>query len=123
MSLAIIESLGQSLQRLEEVLQLPYSIVVRDAAVQRFEFTIELAWKSVQRTLRIEQIVCQSPKQCLQQAFTQGWVEDQPQWLEMLEDRNLTVHTYHEETAQAVFQRLPGYLALLKNLYGHLEKK
>ena len=113
-----------SLDRFEEVLAEPKStIMVRDAAIQRFEFTLELAWKIIQRVLREEEIVCTSPKRCLKEAFKQGLVADEPEWIAMVRDRNLTVHTYTEETAQAVFERLPAYLPRLQTLYTNLTKR
>jgi nucleotidyltransferase substrate binding protein (TIGR01987 family) len=66
----LFESFKKSLKRLEEVLENEKTIINRDAAIQRFEFTIELAWKCIQKYLREEQIVCQSPKSCFKEAFT-----------------------------------------------------
>jgi len=83
----------QALQRFREVLAEPETTVVRDAAIKRFEFTFELGWKATQRFLRAQGIVSRSPKQCLQEAFAFGLVQDNPLWIRMLEDRNLTVHT------------------------------
>jgi hypothetical protein len=38
----------------------------------------------------------------------------------MMEDRNLTVHTYDEKTAQSIYHRLPNYVGLLKQLHKEL---
>ncbi|OGY92287.1 MAG: hypothetical protein A3H70_03555 [Candidatus Komeilibacteria bacterium RIFCSPLOWO2_02_FULL_48_11] len=118
----IIASFGKSLQRLEEVLQVQKTIIARDAAIQRFEFTVELAWKSIQQFLRVQNIVCRSPKQCLEEAFKFGLVADNPLWLKMMEDRNLTVHTYNEETAEKIYSHLKDYLEPLGELREKLEK-
>jgi nucleotidyltransferase substrate binding protein (TIGR01987 family) len=112
----------KSLKRLEEVLVEEKSITTRDAAIQRFEFTVELAWKAVQRFLREQKIVCRSPKECLKEAFKFGLIADDPRWLEMLEDRNLIVHTYNEEVADSVYDRLPKYLGILNFLKDKLEE-
>lgn len=119
----IIESFDLSLKRLEEVILEEESIIVRDAAIQRFEFTMELSWKSVQKFLRTEAIICRSPKQCLKDAFSFGLIEDDKKWIQMIEDRNLTAHTYNEETAQEVFKRLPLYLPLFRQLFRSLQEK
>lgn len=107
----------QALQRLREVLTEPETTVVRDAAIKRFEFTFELAWKATQRFLRAQGIACRSPKQCLQEAFAFGLVQDNPLWIRMLEDRNLTVHTYDDRTAQKIYNNLKDYLPLFKQLH------
>ena len=111
-----VDSFHSSLQRLGEILSEPESNTIRDAAIQRFEFTVELAWKVIQERLRDENIDCRSPKSCLQEAFLFGLVEDDPGWLQMMEDRNLTSHTYNEKSALSVYGRLPTYLPLLQHL-------
>ncbi|OGY86869.1 MAG: hypothetical protein A2233_05465 [Candidatus Kerfeldbacteria bacterium RIFOXYA2_FULL_38_24] len=118
----IIESFKLSVQRFEEILQEKPSISIHDASIQRFEFTTELAWKSIQKFLRNEEIVCRSPKQCLKEAFSFELVEDDERWIAIMEDRNLTSHTYNETTAEEVYKRLPNYLPLFKKLLSSLEK-
>lgn len=118
----IINSFSQSLQRLAEVLQVPKTVITRDAAIQRFEFTVELSWKSIQQFLRGQNVICRSPKECLEEAFKFGLVADNPLWLKMMEDRNLTVHTYNEETAEKIYNHLKDYLAPLNELRDKLQK-
>lgn len=115
-------SFEKSLERFEEVLKEEKTIIHRDAAIQRFEFTTELAWKCIQRFLREQKIVCRSPKECLKEAFKFDLVEDDPKWMEALDDRNLTVHTYDEKTADEVYNRLSGYLDILNQLKDKLKK-
>jgi nucleotidyltransferase substrate binding protein (TIGR01987 family) len=112
----------QALQRFREVLAEPETTVVRDAAIKRFEFTFELGWKATQRFLRAQGIVSRSPKQCLQEAFAFGLVQDNPLWIRMLEDRNLTVHTYDERTAQKIYNGLRDYLPLFEQLHQGLSR-
>ena len=112
----ILNSFEKSLQRFEEILKAEKTIANRDSAIKRFEFTVELAWKCIQRFLREQKIVCRSPKECLKEAFKFGLIEDDPRWIEMLEDRNLTAHTYDEKTAEDVYARLFNYFEPLKIL-------
>ena len=111
-----VKAFEQALRRLQEVLREPESSLVRDAAIKRFEFTFELAWKAVQRLLREQGILCHSPKGCLSEAFTCGFVRDNPLWVRMIEDRNLTVHTYNERTAIAIYRNLKEYEPLFEEL-------
>jgi nucleotidyltransferase substrate binding protein (TIGR01987 family) len=118
-----IESFGEALQRLEEALREEETDLVRDASIQRFEFCVELAWKSLQKYLESEKILCQSPKSCLKEAFQLGLVEDDSLWMQMLDDRNLTVHTYKQQLAKEIFARLGGYRDLLQRLHQQLSTK
>ncbi len=122
----ILISFERSIQRLEEILKEEETVANRDSAIKRFEFTVELAWKCVQKFLREQEIICRSPKECLKEAFKFGLIEDDPRWLEMFEDRNLTVHTYNETTAEEVYERLSNYLGvfeLLKEKLNQFQKE
>lgn len=118
----IFASFEKSLKRFEEILKEEKTIANRDSAIKRFEFTVELAWKSIQKFLREQEIICRSPKECLKEAFKFGLIEDDPRWIEILEDRNLTVHAYDEEMAEAVYNRLPKYLEVFNLLKQKLEQ-
>jgi nucleotidyltransferase substrate binding protein (TIGR01987 family) len=105
--------LEQALGTLEEVLREPYSVIVRDATIQRFEYTFELAWKLFRRVAKVEGIETGSPRQAIRAAYDVGVVENADAWFEMLEDRNRTSHTYNAVTAEQVYgsaKRLPGDL-------------
>ena len=119
----IFASFEKSLQRFEEIIEEEETIANRDSAIKRFEFTVELAWKCVQKFLREQEIICRSPKECLKEAFKFGLIEDDPRWLEMMEDRNLTVHTYNEITAEEVYERLPNYLEIFNLLKEELNRQ
>ena len=114
------QALTSAITRLREVLALPENDVSRDAAIQRFKFCFELAWNAIQERARDEGLDCQSPKSCLKLAFKASWVEDEPEWLAMMADRNQTSHTYDEDLAKAVYRRLGRYLPLLDALAGKL---
>ena len=118
----VFESFKKSLQRLDEVLKEEKTPTTRDAAIQRFEFTVELAWKSIQQFLRSQKIICRSPNECLQESFKFGLIEDNPLWLKMIDDRNLTSHTYNEELVDQIYNRLPQYVDILKKLKSELVK-
>jgi len=90
--------------------------VERDALLQRFEYSVEATWKAAQRYLsEIEGIDVGSPKAALRASLRTG-VLDEAQTragLVMVEDRNLTVHTYDERLADEIAARVPGHAALL----------
>ena len=118
----VFDSFKKSLARLAEILKEEKTAITRDAAIQRFEFTVELAWKSTQHFLRDQKIICRSPKECLQESFKFGLVQDDPLWIKMIDDRNLAAHTYNEQVADEIYGRLSGYLSLLELLEKSLQK-
>ena len=111
-----VQLLLRALDRLEAALARPEDDITRDACIQRFELSFELAWKAIQRQARAEGLECMSSRECLRVAFSLGLVEDDPQWMSMVEDRNRTSHTYDETIARAVYGALPGYARLLREL-------
>ncbi len=114
------DSFSRAIVRLNEALMASETDLSRDAAIQRFEFCFELAWKVIQERVRTEGLDCQSPKGCLKLAYKNGWLGDETGWLAMLEDRNRTAHTYDEALAKDVYRRLSAHLPLLKALDEYL---
>ena len=120
----------RALGTLEELLgETPASSIVRDAAIQRFEYTFEAVWKAAQAYLReVEGLVVGSPKGVVRSSLQVGVLgeEDARRALAMADDRNLTVHAYNEAVAVAIAQRLAGYARLtdrwLKAIAGRLEE-
>jgi nucleotidyltransferase substrate binding protein (TIGR01987 family) len=117
-----IASFARAMKKLDEALTLNETEIVRDALIQRFEFTFEIAWKSCQRVLRDLGIAAKSPRDALSEAQQQGWLTDLGAWLELMEARNLTSHTYREDVAirVAATVRNPG-AALLRDLLSKLQ--
>lgn len=111
-----LDSFATAITRLSEALSAPTTDLTRDAAIQRFEFCFELAWKVIQERARAEGLDCQSPKGYLKLAYKNDWITDETGWLAMLEDRNRTAHTYNETLAKDVYRRLPAHLPLLRAL-------
>jgi nucleotidyltransferase substrate binding protein (TIGR01987 family) len=95
--------------RLAEAATLPETDIVRDAAIQRFEFTFELVWKTLQLYLEHEGLESGGPRAVLKRAFVMRLIPDQDEadvWLRMLDDRNLTSHAYDETLAVRIYTRI-----------------
>jgi nucleotidyltransferase substrate binding protein (TIGR01987 family) len=114
------DSFSRVIVRLNAALMVSETDLSRDAAIQRFEFCFELAWKVIQERVRTEGLDCQSPKGCLKLAYKNGWLGNETGWLAMLEDRNRTAHTYDEALAKDVYRRLSAHLPLLQALDEYL---
>jgi nucleotidyltransferase substrate binding protein (TIGR01987 family) len=97
------EQFGRALARLHAVLALPEDDVVRDAIIQRFEFTFEMAWKALYRLLRSRGLdLSESAFEAIPAAFGQKLITDAAGWGDLRKYRNLTSHTYDEKVAIAV---------------------
>ena len=91
--------------------------IVRDAAIQRFEYSFETVWKAAQRYLRVmEGVDAASPKAVAWACAQVGVLslDDARLALAMVDDRNLTAHIYNEAWAIRIASRLPGYAALMR---------
>lgn len=114
----------RALDTLLEIVNEPYTIIVRDAAIQRFEYTFEALWKFLKEYLQEKEgIVCGSPKACFREIFSVGLIteEDTVRFLQMTDDRNMTSHTYKEEVARLIYAKLKEHSALMEKLFQQLK--
>ena len=106
--------------RLRDAVAQPESSIVRDAVIQRFEFTFELVWKALQLYLEHQGLECGGPRATLKKAFTEGLIatpEEADVWLQMLDDRNLTSHAYDEALATRIYRHVAqDYVTLLERM-------
>lgn len=94
-----------------------------DATIQRFEFTIELFWKLLKSILESKGVEVQYPKDVLKESFRGNLIDHELVWLKMLQDRNLSSHTYDEALADRVFLDIQTYLPVLRVTFNTLSKK
>lgn len=107
----------QALATLDELADLPADKIVRNAAIQRFEYTFEAAWKAAQAVLLDRfGVELASPKPVVRASLENGLltVEEARIALAMVDHRNLTAHTYNEELANEIFTQIPFYSRLLR---------
>lgn len=89
-----------------------------DGLIQRFEFTFELAWKTLKEVFDDEGLTgLNSPKTVLREAFAAELIRDDELWLAMLNDRNSTVHIYSKQLAAEICRNIQGkYVIALEEL-------
>jgi nucleotidyltransferase substrate binding protein (TIGR01987 family) len=122
---ALARDAKKALDTFKEILNEPFSIIVRDAAIQRFEYCFEVIWKLLKEYLdKKEGIICNSPKSCFREAYSVQILtkEETIDALEMTDDRNLTSHAYIEEVAQKIFKKLETYFNLISKIFNHINK-
>ena len=96
----------------------------KEGVIQRFEFSFELAWKSLKDFMEHDGFVFATitPRQVLKDAFAAKILPDGQVWIDMLDHRNLLSHTYNlakfEEAVTAVHER---YLAAFDQLHEFLQ--
>lgn len=118
-----IENYHHALAQLAEAVQIytadPGDALYRDGLIQRFEFTVELAWKSLKEYLEDQGAVLgiASPRGVLKEAYAAGVITDAETWNRIIEARNITSHVYDEKTAQTVADQIAReFLPVLQKL-------
>jgi nucleotidyltransferase substrate binding protein (TIGR01987 family) len=110
------ETATKALKILKEILEEPYSTIIRDASIKRFEYSFDIFWKFIKDYLRVKEgIECASPKSCFREAFKVGILSEVETMksLEMTDDRNLSTHTYDEEAVEAIYLQIRDYWELM----------
>jgi nucleotidyltransferase substrate binding protein (TIGR01987 family) len=113
-----LEIAARALAMLGELAHLEPSKIVRDASIQRFEYSFEAVWKAAQAVL-LDRFGVQtgSPKPLIRASFENGLLTEEGTRLAlaMVDHRNLTSHTYNELLADEIFAALPGYRNLMRD--------
>ena len=90
-----------------------------DSTIQRFEFTVELAWKLLKSYLEFKGIPgISTPIDTIKEANLVGLLDDKgDDWIKMLRGRNLTSHTYDAANAEDAYKLVKtSYYPLLLEL-------
>ena len=121
------DSYKKALARLDESiekLEINDNDVMRDGVIQRFEFTMELAWKTLKEYLENRGFGdVKTPRDALKTAYEIDLIEDELLWIDMLKVRNLTSHIYDENTVIEISDRIRAeFVPLFHKLQDNLNK-
>ena len=111
------QDLLNATERLKEALKQEENDIVIDCVLHRFEFTFELAWKTMKDFLEYNGISenIGSPREILRRAFESHLIEDGEEWIDMMLARNSLSHLYDEETSRKIYKEIKEkYIKLLK---------
>jgi len=98
--------------------------IIKEGIIQRFEFTHELAWKVMKDYLEFEgyQDITGS-RSATKEAFNSGLIREGQIWMNMIESRNNTVHTYNAAILEKEFTKIIiDYYPLLKEFREKMRK-
>lgn len=121
-----METAGRALEKLHEgVAKGELTEMERDGLIQRFEFCFEIMWKcGKDYLLDREGLVVASPKKVIRALYEVGLLnaEETETTLQMVDDRNMTAHTYDEKYAIKLAERIKGYEKILQEMYRRMLK-
>jgi nucleotidyltransferase substrate binding protein (TIGR01987 family) len=105
----------------------PKDEYVRDASIQRFEYTYELCVKSLRRQLTAmsdspSEIDALGYRDMIRMGVERGLVKSEMPWFAYRELRNITSHVYDPAKARKVFGGLRRFLRDAKDLHARLDK-
>jgi nucleotidyltransferase substrate binding protein (TIGR01987 family) len=91
--------------------------LVKEGIIQRFEFTHELAWKVMKDFLEYEGVIgIVASRSATREAFNKNLITNGQEWMNMIDSRNDTVHTYNTEILETEFSKIISiYLPLFKD--------
>ncbi|MEO5570966.1 MAG: nucleotidyltransferase substrate binding protein [Bacteroidia bacterium] len=119
------QNFEKSLHYLEDAMKIIHPDIIQKAGlIQFFEMSFELAWNTVKDYLEDQGFNdIKSPRGALKKGFETGLIKDGHGWMELLEDRNLTAHTYDEKVINEIEMLIrQKYYPLLTELYDHFKK-
>lgn len=123
MDLLSLAAFKKALASLERAIQQPKNEFNRDSVIQRFEYSFELSWKILKRYFMLNQNLDESHiKNLFREAGKQGLVDSVENWFAYHKARNLTSHTYNEETAEEVYLAACDFYKDAVVLLSRLEK-
>lgn len=95
----------------------------RDGIIQRFEYTLELCWKTSKKVLLINGIEVDTPKNVVRELGVLNWISNPEAWIDYIEKRNETSHMYNEEVANKIFNIIKNFIVDAEALINILEEK
>jgi nucleotidyltransferase substrate binding protein (TIGR01987 family) len=106
-----------AVKQLAKALKEPESEFIRDASIQRFEFTYELLCKTLKVFLEeTHGVRAISARQVFRESFALELIDNEDVFLEMLEARNNLAHTYNEEQAGLIYRQLTKFLSAFRKI-------
>lgn len=92
--------------------------------IQIYEFTFELAWKTLKDFLEEKQVLVKFLRDTIKEGFKYEIIKNGDVWLDMLQKRNLMSHTYNEKNADLAYGLIVNdYFKELYDVYLSLKQE
>lgn len=121
------ENFGRAYVRLRQLIELgnerQLTEVEKEATIQRFEYTWELAWKVLKDYLQTSGVALTTvtPTAVIKAAFQAGLIDNGEDWMDALDARNKMSHVYDLEVFEKVIADVSSrFLGLFEALYFRL---
>lgn len=97
----------------------------RGAIINAYQYTFELWWKCLQKYLQQMELIEEfGPSSTIRTAIQYKFIDDKQEYMDLLRDRNLITHTYKEDTANYIYERIKNiYVELLQEFIEKFDKK
>jgi nucleotidyltransferase substrate binding protein (TIGR01987 family) len=96
----------------------------KEGVIQRFEYTYELGWKTLKDYLEYQGIKVSLTRDTIKEAFAAQIIDNGQAWIDMLEDRNLTSHTFDEAKTNEILEKIDNiYFNEIMKVYNYLKGK
>lgn len=125
------DNFTRALEQLTQAVELsrsrPLSDLEKQGVIQGFEIVHELAWNVLKDYLAYEGITgIVGSRSAVREAFRRELLDDGELWMDMIEKRNLSSHTYNREVAEALVNAIVGgyhaaFLALQREMRSRLQ--
>ena len=95
----------------------------KEGMIQRFEYTVELAWKTIKDYLESQNIVFKmlTPRAVVKEAIAAKFIARGEEWMSLIDARNKMSHTYDFKKFEAVIEQIKeNYLACFDELHEKL---
>lgn len=115
-----LDEFRKAANRLDDAARQEKNEFIRDSVIQRFGFCIELAWKTAKRVMGV---ATAAPKDVVREMAQSGYIDEVSLWLQSIDMRNLSSHTYKEELAEEVYAFACAFIPQLRALLDRLESK
>ena len=108
--------------RVEEQADKAHIELIKQGLIQSFEFTHELAWNVIKDYASYQgNPDIKGSRDAAREGFSMGLIEHGDVWMEMIKSRNETSHTYDEDTATEIFEKiireyLPAFVQLREKM-------
>jgi nucleotidyltransferase substrate binding protein (TIGR01987 family) len=109
-------------QKLHDGLTQAKNQLERDGLIQRFEYTYELAWKTIKKILASKGIIANSPRDVFRAAAQLNIIDNPTLWFDFVDKRNMTTHVYKQELADDVLEIVPVFDQEITKLIKTIQK-